>query len=247
MRGRQIEVEIRPALGEGACETSGDTIAPVRRVVEFEVGRIIDTELFVHRGCCGVECVREGWSCGTIYGLCSPDDQTPLDCALSGPMTDYPELCNGRDDNCDDAVDNDIPEITYGRGVCSCTVPGCVDGEIPVCEVGSPDFSLCGTGVDADIATVSWKRVHELRFISTTTGDGYGAGEGIVRCGVGDYVTLDGDCDNADPNIFPGQIETCDEIDNDCDVDVDEGVMTRYYGDADGDRYVGEGQFYRRL
>ena len=76
-QGRWIEVEVQPILDEGACETSGDTIAPVRRVVEFEVGRVIDTELFVHRGCCGVECRREGWSCGTIYGRCSPDDETP--------------------------------------------------------------------------------------------------------------------------------------------------------------------------
>jgi len=53
-------------------------------------------------------------------------------------------------------------------------------------------------------------------------GDGWPAGE---------------DCDEADANIHPGASEVCDGADNDCDGDVDEGVITTYYSDDDGDGY----------
>ncbi|MFN7146595.1 MAG: putative metal-binding motif-containing protein [Myxococcota bacterium] len=39
----------------------------------------------------------------------------------------------------------------------------------------------------------------------------------------GDGVTpRDGDCDDADPAVFPGQPDGCDGVDRDCDRTVDE-------------------------
>ena len=49
----------------------------------------------------------------------------------------------------------------------------------------------------------------------------------------GDGVTDETDCDDADPNNFPGNVEVCDGQDNDCGGDVDEGLST----DADSDGY----------
>ncbi len=43
------------------------------------------------------------------------------------------------------------------------------------------------------------------------------------------------DCDDDDPAINPAAIEVCDDIDNDCDGDVDEGLTTTYYRDGDVD------------
>jgi len=50
--------------------------------------------------------------------------------------------------------------------------------------------------------------------------------------GDGDSVGVCTDCDDADPNNFPGNAEVCDGQDNDCDTAVDEGF------DADGDGFT---------
>ncbi|MCB9670062.1 MAG: putative metal-binding motif-containing protein [Alphaproteobacteria bacterium] len=46
-------------------------------------------------------------------------------------------------------------------------------------------------------------------------GDGYGLGAFAVRCNA---VPAGGDCDDTDPDVFPGAIEVCDDKQNDCDV-----------------------------
>jgi hypothetical protein len=45
------------------------------------------------------------------------------------------------------------------------------------------------------------------------------------------------DCDDSDPDIHPGGVEICDEVDNDCDGEVDEGVTEAWWADLDGDGY----------
>ncbi len=51
-------------------------------------------------------------------------------------------------------------------------------------------------------------------------GDGYPSGE---------------DCDDDDASIHPGAEESCDGLDNDCDEQIDEGLLGTWYADADAD------------
>jgi hypothetical protein len=55
--------------------------------------------------------------------------------------------------------------------------------------------------------------------------------------GDGDGHDLEADCDDGDPEVFPGAEERCDGVDNDCDGEVDEGVTTPWYPDLDGDGF----------
>jgi hypothetical protein len=53
----------------------------------------------------------------------------------------------------------------------------------------------------------------------------------------GDGYSSDSDCDDGDPAVHPGAEEVCDEVDNDCDGEVDEDVASPWYPDVDGDGY----------
>jgi hypothetical protein len=54
------------------------------------------------------------------------------------------------------------------------------------------------------------------------------------------YVGLQTDCDDTDSSSFPGAVEMCDTVDNDCDGTADEGTSfdaTTWYRDQDADGY----------
>jgi hypothetical protein len=47
-----------------------------------------------------------------------------------------------------------------------------------------------------------------------------------------------GDCNDSDPNINPGKTEICDGKDNNCNNQIDEGVLLVFYKDSDKDGYT---------
>ena len=53
----------------------------------------------------------------------------------------------------------------------------------------------------------------------------------------GDGWPQDDDCDDTDPDVHPGAPEQCNDQDDDCDGQVDEGVLLHWYDDADGDGF----------
>ena len=78
-------------------------------------------------------------------------------------------------------------------------------------------------------------------------GGGKVSGEGEALDGLQDAEDADGDgydsetdCDDADPASWPGAEEQCDGVDNNCDGEVDEGLLEAWYPDADGDGFGDE-------
>ncbi|MBD0832009.1 putative metal-binding motif-containing protein, partial [Aestuariibaculum sediminum] len=52
------------------------------------------------------------------------------------------------------------------------------------------------------------------------------------------YSENQGDCNDANANFYPGATEICDGLDNDCDGEIDEGlILVNYFPDLDEDGY----------
>ena len=66
--------------------------------------------------------------------------------------------------------------------------------------------------------------------------------EGILDSDGDGYLESEGDCDDSDASVNIGATEICDGIDNNCDGEIDEGVMTSFYADSDGDGF-GDAQY----
>ncbi|MEQ1501558.1 MAG: MopE-related protein [Myxococcota bacterium] len=149
-----------------------------------------------------VDADRDGFGGATELGwVCAPgpgESPNHLDCDDDLP-TVYPhadEICDLRDDDCDGAVDEDVPPATF------------------------------------------W---HDL------DGDGFGSEADQSRaCAAPDpsWLSVAGDCDDADPAVHLDATEACNGVDDDCDGrldDADDGIdpdsLATFYLDADADGF----------
>ncbi len=88
----------------------------------------------------------------------------------------------------------------------------------------------CDDQVDEGVLSTYW---------ADSDGDGFGDGGAPVQaCGEPEgHVPNDTDCDDAVDTVFPGAPERCNEVDDDCNGEIDDGVETTWYADEDGDGY----------
>ncbi len=163
------------------------------------------------------------------------------------------EICDGVDNNCDGVVDDGVTTTFYadsdgdGFGDAASSIDACEqpDGYVPIgndCDDTSADAWPGGTEVCDGLDNDCDGQIDEdtkTTWYADGDGDGYGdtaTGEDLCEPLAGG-VTQDGDCDDTDASAHPGGEEVCDEVDNDCDGDVDEGVTTTYYEDVDADGF----------
>ena len=171
------------------------------------------------------------------------------------------EICDTLDNNCDGQTDEadakgcktwyaDADKDTYGdpvKSACLCgakapyvtqTGGDCDDGKYNV-NPGFPEY--CGDNLDNDCSgeTDEENGKNCTTFYFDGDGDKFGAnGKSKCLCSAqGKYnVSKFGDCVDDDSTIYPEANELCDDIDNDCDQETDEGC------NVDGDGYCAKGK-----
>jgi len=78
-----------------------------------------------------------------------------------------------------------------------------------------------------------------LTLYADLDGDGFGnPSSSIQSCNtpIG-YVANSEDCDDQNASIYPGAMEVCNDLDDNCDGQIDENTGAIWYADADGDGY----------
>jgi hypothetical protein len=175
------------------------------------------------------------------------------DDAVATTYPDANESCNGVDDDCDQDIDDGVKTTFYadvdndGYGDSNQTTEACSvpDGYATAggdCDdavaTTYPDANESCNGVDDDCDQDVDDGVQTI-FYADGDGDGYGDTNSTASaCELPDgYATVGGDCDNNVSTTYPDANETCNDVDDDCDQDIDEGVTTTFYADGDNDGY----------
>lgn len=125
------------------------------------------------------------------------------------------ELCNGRDDDCDGAIDEEQPMLECGIGACKRSVGSCLEGTPQTCTPGAPVAETCN-GKDDDCNGATDENLMPS------------------MCGVGECAVVASTCMAGQQQAcMPGAPgpEACNGKDDDCDGTVDEGLLTNASGD----------------
>ena len=167
------------------------------------------------------------------------------------------EVCNGVDDNCDGNTDEGVTTTFYadadgdtygdaGSTTEACSAPegyvsdntDCNDADGAV----NPGAAEVCNGIDDNCDGNTDEGVLST-FYADADGDTYGdAGSTTEACSAPEgYVADNTDCNDGDGSINPGAAEICNGIDENCDGNIDEGVLTTFYADGDGDTYGDDG------
>jgi len=194
------------------------------------------------------KCANGTWSCPPGVGA--------LVCQGDEPKQ---EVCNGIDDDCDGEIDESFPEQGLAcdspddPDKCANGTWGCPLGAVaPVCQGDQVQLEICnGLDDDCDGLTDPPGTKGCKNFYIDADGDGYGFAP-LVSCLCGDtgqapYTAVAaGDCNDSNAAVNPLAAEVCNQVDDNCNDDVDDfgaaGCQNRYK-DHDGDGFGMAGDF----
>ena len=202
--------------------------------------------LFTVLGCLAIGCGDKGSDSGSAEApeqnrdTASPGDTDPPTDTASD-TGDGPPVDTATDSGLSDTGEGDtagadaepVDEDEDGYGVldgdCDDTDPTVHPDAPEVCDELDND---CDGDVDED-------PTDGIESYPDMDADGYGDDRfAVTACVVpSGYVTEPGDCNDTSATTSPGAAERCDLVDNDCDDEVDEGVLIAWYADTDGDGY----------
>jgi len=180
---------------------------------------------------------------------------TAADCNDGDPAVSpsAQEICDGLDNDCDGEVDEGVGVTFYsdgdgdGYGDAATTIEACSQPAGHVanatdCDDADPTTYPAATeicdGLDNDCDGETDEDVSEAWY-ADADGDGFGDADALAyACDAPTGHVADAtDCDDESAETFPEAAEVCDERDNDCDGETDEGARETFYEDSDGDGY----------
>ncbi len=167
--------------------------------------------------CNGVERCMPGATGADLRGCVPANPTTP--CAP-------PQTCNEAMQRCETGCATTADADGDGHRTVACGGDDCDDGN-PNRFPGNPEVcDAANLDEDCDPATFGSRDADADGYVDSRCCNAAGAG---TNCG--------DDCNDARADMHPTLVEICDTFDNDCNGTADDGVLTTFFRDVDGDGY----------
>ena len=189
-------------------------------------------------------------------------DATDCDDSNSAIHPDATETCDGLDNDCDGLLDDQDDSLSDGStwytdadndafgdpasSTVACLQPAGHVADATDCDDTNPDTwpgadEYCN-GMDDDCdGSVDEDALDAPTWYTDADSDGFGdPASAVADCTAPGGTVADAtDCDDTNPDIWPGADEYCNGLDDDCDGSVDDGALdaTTWYPDDDCDGY----------